>query len=585
MTSRPSQPRRSFFRKYFLALFAAVVVPLLANGGSEAWLGYRDQRARLDERLGLEARAAAGRIEGFVAGIRDQLGWMVQLPWTDGPEDQRRIDALRLLRQVPAISDLTLVDGVSRERLYVSRVGLDRINAGTDRSDDPAVEGARAARVWYGPVRYHHGSEPFMRIAVAGNRAAVGVAVAEINLKLIWDVISAIRVGDTGQAFVLDGPGRLIAHPDIGIVLRGADDPTARTLQELRAAIIGAAGRAATGTDVEGRTVMAAMAPVPGVDWTVVVEQPLVEAFGPIYAALWRTAALLLAGTALSAAFAYWLARRMTGPIRVLEEGTERIGAGQFDHRITITTGDELERLAAHFNNMAKELAVSQERSERIDRLKRFLAPQLAELVERTGESRMLEGQRTEVAVVFCDLRGFTAFSNKAEPEEIIAVLNEYYSMLGAVVTRHEGTLTSFQGDGLMIILNAPIPCPDPALRAVRMATEMQENIQPLILLWRARGYVIGFGVGVAFGAATVGQIGTGSRLEYTAIGNVVNLAARLCASAADGEILFDVAIAREVGTTLPTIALGTRPLKGYDQQVPVFAVKLPTLSPATSAA
>ena len=197
----------------------------------------------------------------------------------------------------------------------------------------------------------------------------------------------------------------------------------------------------------------------------------------------------------------------------------------------------------------------------------------------------MLEGQRTEVAVVFCDLRGFTAFSNKAEPEEIIAVLNEYYSMLGAVVTRHEGTLTSFQGDGLMIILNAPIPCPDPALRAVRMATEMQENIQPLIQRWRARGYVIGFGVGLAFGAATVGQIGTGSRLEYTAIGNVVNLAARLCASAADGEILFDVAIAREVGTTLPTIALGTRPLKGYDQQVPVFAVKLPTLSPATSAA
>ena len=476
MTSRPSQPRRSFFRKYFLALFAAVVVPLLANGGSEAWLGYRDQRAGLDERLGLEARAAAGRIEGFVAGIRDQLGWMVQLPWTDGPEDQRRIDALRLLRQVPAISDLTLVDGVSRERLYVSRVGLDRINAGTDRSDDPAVEGARAARVWYGPVRYHQGSEPFMRIAVAGNRAAVGVAVAEINLKLIWDVISAIRVGDTGQAFVLDGPGRLIAHLDIGIVLRGADDPTARTLQELRSAIIGAAGRAATGTDVEGRTVMAAMAPVPGVDWTVVVEQPLVEAFGPIYAALWRTAALLLAGTALSSALAYWLARRMTGPIRVLEEGTERIGAGQFDHRITITTGDELERLAAHFNNMAKELAVSQERSERIDRLKRFLAPQLAELVERTGESRMLEGQRTEIAVVFCDLRGFTAFSNKAEPEEIIAVLNEYYSILGAVVTRHEGTLTSFQGDGLMIILNAPIPYPDPALRAVRMATDAGEH-------------------------------------------------------------------------------------------------------------
>src|SRR5688572_10721067 len=216
----PIRTRRSLFRKYFIALFAAVAVPLLVNGASEAWFGYRDQRAQLDGLLGAEARSAAGKIGGFIDGIRDQLGWMVQLPWSAAAEERQRIDALRLLRQVPAIMSLTLVDGAGIERLHVSRVGLNRIGGGADRSGEPAVLGARAARAWYGPVTYYRGSEPFMTIAIAGNRAAVGVAVADINLKLIWDVVSAIRVGRSGQAFVLDRQGRLIAHPDISLVLR-----------------------------------------------------------------------------------------------------------------------------------------------------------------------------------------------------------------------------------------------------------------------------------------------------------------------------------------------------------------------------
>ena len=136
-----------------------------------------------------------------------------------------------------------------------------------------------------------------MTIAVAGNRSAVGVAVAEVNLKLIWEVISAIKVGRTGDAFVLDGPGRLIAHPDISLVLR-ADEAGQRPLQALRGAILDRPGEAATGRDVAGETVLAAMAPIPGVDWSVIVKQPLAEAFGPIYAALWRTAVLLVGGAA-----------------------------------------------------------------------------------------------------------------------------------------------------------------------------------------------------------------------------------------------------------------------------------------------
>ncbi|MBL0404048.1 HAMP domain-containing protein [Microvirga aerilata] len=564
---------RGLFLKYFLVLFLAVVIPLAANGLSEAWFGYRDQRTRLEQLLGVEARSAGAKIQGFLDGITNQLGWLVQLPWTGEPDERRQIDALRLLRQVPAVASLTLLDGNGRERLYVSRIGLNRTESRMDRSAEVAVAGARMNRLWYGKVGYYRDSEPYMTIALTGNRPSVGVVVAEVNLKLIWDVVAAIKIGRTGHAFVLDGPGRLVAHPDINLVLRGADEATLAPFQRIREEIRRAPADVATGRDAGGIAVAAAATPVAGPDWTVVVEQPLSEAFGPIYAALWRTFGLLLAGGAFACLLAFILARRMTEPIRLLEDGTERIGAGQFGHRIEIRTGDELERLADSFNAMAAELAVSQERQERIAKLKRFLAPQVAELVDRTGDDDVLEGRRTEVVAVFCDLRGFTPFSARAAPEEVMSVLSEYYDALGRIITRYEATLTSFSGDGLMVLVNAPVPVAEPALQAVDMAVEMQLSVQTLIAGWRRRGYRIGFGVGLALGPATVGRIGYESRFDYTAIGSVVNLAARLCASAADREILADGAVARAVDGKRAVNPMGMRPIKGYDEELLVYRV------------
>ncbi|MGO4736019.1 adenylate/guanylate cyclase domain-containing protein [Bosea sp. 2KB_26] len=572
MPHSPDAPRTSLFRKYFLALFAAVALPLLIAGGSEAWFGYHDQRARLNDLLDAEARGAAAKIQDFMEGIRDQLGWMVQLPWSENTDERRRLDALRLLRQVPAVVSLRLIDAAGKERLFVSRIGLNRVESGEDHSANPAVAGARSGRVWFGPVTFYGGSEPFMTVSVAGNRSAVGVAVAEVNLKFIWDVISAIRVGRTGEAFVLDQPGRLVAHPDISLVLR-ADEAATQPLQALRAAILARPGQAITGQDTARNSVLAAMAPIPGVDWSVIVKQPVTEAFRRINAALWRTGVLLIAGTVLAAVLAYWLTQRMVGPIRLLEEGVAQIGAGQFDHRISLGTGDEFERLATRFNEMAAELAVSQERSERISRLRRFLAPQVAELVDRTGDDSVLDGRRVEVVVVFCDLRGFTAFSAQAEPETVMSVLGEYYGAIEAVVSVHGATLMGFSGDGAMVLVNAPVSCPDPALRAVSMASDMQMSVQKHLVGWRTRGHQLGFGVGLAMGPATVGRIGSEGRLDYAAIGNVTNLASRLCASARDSEILIDRAAARAVGSSVPLVELDPRSLKGFDQPVPVFAV------------
>jgi adenylate cyclase len=390
-------------------------------------------------------------------------------------------------------------------------------------------------------------------------------------------VISAIHIGETGGAFVLDGVGQLVAHPDISLVLRGADNTATAPLRALQKAAAAQENEIVRGFDAGDRSVLAAAARIPGPNWTAFVEQPTAEAYGPIRAALWRTGLFLIAGTAFAFALAYLLALRMAGPIRQLEEGAAHIGAGRFDHQIDLRTGDDLEGLASRFNAMAGELAVSQERAERIGRLKRFLAPQIAELVENVGQENLLESHRTEVSVVFCDLRGFTAFASEFRPEEVMGLLGDYYEALGSIIMRYEATLTCFMGDGLMLLLNAPLPCPEPATRAVRMALDMQSAVQALLLRWRERGSVIGFGVGIATGTATVGRIGYEGRIDYTAIGSVVNLASRICSAASDGQVLIDPETAAAATATIGVEGLGTQQMKGFAQSVPIFAVKFAT--------
>jgi adenylate cyclase len=174
---------------------------------------------------------------------------------------------------------------------------------------------------------------------------------------------------------------------------------------------------------------------------------------------------------------------------------------------------------------------------------------------------------------VFCDLRGFTALSARATPEAVMGVLSEYYGALGGIITRYAATLTSFAGDGLMVLVNAPVAVEEPALRAVDMSLDMQSSVQTLIATWRDRGYRVGFGVGLAMGPATVGRIGYEGRFDYTAVGNVVNLAARLCASAADREILLDATVAEAVRNKRQLIQLGLRPIRGYEEELQVFSI------------
>jgi adenylate cyclase len=213
----------------------------------------------------------------------------------------------------------------------------------------------------------------------------------------------------------------------------------------------------------------------------------------------------------------------------------------------------------------------------RVGRLKRFLAPQLAELIVSQGNERVLESHRREIVVVFCDLRGYTAFTETAEPEEVLDFLRDYHGALGPLVAQFEGTLDQFSGDGIMVFFNDPVPIPDPAIRAVNMAVAMREAAGELIASWRRRrGRVLGFGAGIAQGYATLGQIGFAERSGYTAIGTVCNLAARLCAEAKDGQILLAQRVAVAVEETISVEEVGELTLRGLTQ--PTVAYNVPSV-------
>ncbi len=352
--------RGRLFRKYVGLFMAVVSAALIASGGLEIWFSYQENRDYLVRIQREQAQNAAIRIGQFVREIEGQLGWTTQLSWSAGGIDQRRFDALRLLRQVPAVTELTQLDANGREQLRVSRLAMDVIGSQTDLSREPQFTEAVARRVYYGPVTFRRDSEPYMTLAVAGNRRDAGVSVAEVNLKFIWDVVSQIQVGQAGYAYVVDAQGRLIAHPDISRVLRNTDLGRLPQVQAARRA--GAAAMSEedmVARDMDGRDVIAAAAPIPVLGWIVFVELPLREALAPIVKSATRTGILLLLGLVIAFFAGLFLVRRMVGPIRALQQGAAEIGAGQLSRRITVKTGDELEGLAQQFNDMTDRLQES----------------------------------------------------------------------------------------------------------------------------------------------------------------------------------------------------------------------------------
>jgi signal transduction histidine kinase len=391
--------RGRLFRRYFMLILALVCGALLISGGVGLYFSYQENKGALASLQHEKALAAATRIEQFVLQIEQQLAYaaMPQLG-VEGLE-QRRIEFLKLLNRAHAVTDITQIDGRGREQLSVSRLKMDETGTGRDWSNEPAFKNARAGLTWYGPVYFRKETEPYMSIAVRAGGEQGAVTVADVNLKFIWDVVTRIKVGQKGKAYVVDSTGNLVADPDIGLVLRKT---SMSHLEQVQAALKPDADDqpAMLANDLAGTRVLTAFAPIePARDqpfrgtkptplgWKVLVEQPVSEVYQALDATVVRTVALLVAGLLFSAAAAMWLARSMARPIGVLQEGAQRIGAGDLDAHIEVKTGDELESLADQFNRMTAQLRESYAGLER-------------KVEERTAELQQALEQQTAISEI-----------------------------------------------------------------------------------------------------------------------------------------------------------------------------------------
>ena len=348
-------------RRTFFIAFILVSGGLITSGAVELFFRYRESVEGIGALQREMAQGVAFKIQQFVQDIEKTLRASTQTPEivTGGLTEAYRFQLIKLLRVAPAISTATAVDTIGGEQLKVSRVQMVRPEDLGDRASDQAFVLALKGKSFFGPVYFVRHSEPYMHISVPIERFAgdvVGVLIAEVNLKYIWEVISQIKVGKTGYAYVVSREGDLIAHPDISLVLQKRN---LKGLNQVQAALANAPGPFAAQPNLAGQQVFPAYAPIPDLGWAVLVERLSNEAYAPLYGSMLRTAILLLLGLGLAVLGSYLISRRVVRPIQVLRKGAARIGAGALNHRIEIQTGDELQALAEEFNHMAGQLQES----------------------------------------------------------------------------------------------------------------------------------------------------------------------------------------------------------------------------------
>jgi signal transduction histidine kinase/CheY-like chemotaxis protein len=356
---RGDRLRGSLLRRYVLTLGGLLCGALLISACVNLAFSYRETRLLVDELQREKARSAAARIEQFLQNIEIQARTALSpgQALTGPAPDRRQIDLLRLIRSLPAVSDASWIDSTGMERARVSRIGRDLADAPVNRTADPGFLAARSGKTWFGPVEFRRDTEPHVVVMVPAARRDDGVITAAINLKFAFDVVSDIRIGRHGIAYVVDARGQLIAHPDASLVLRRTNlsgQPAVR--EALSRAPLDPAQAATFSRDARGALVLAADARVAATDWRVMVEQPADEAFASLYALLLRTVIVLALGIATAILVSRYLAGRMVAPIRTLEAGVRRFGDGHLEEKVEVRSDDELEALAEQFNAMAERL-------------------------------------------------------------------------------------------------------------------------------------------------------------------------------------------------------------------------------------
>jgi len=525
--------RFPLFVKYAVLIVAVVAGLLLASGSVHYRWALKETREHLQALQSEKASSAAAQIKQFILDIDQQLSW-VELP-PSGPSkgllQQMRIEYLKLMRQQPALTQVTWIGADGFERLAMSRIEPDRFDSRIDYSSRAGFQEAVSGRTHYGAPYFFQDSEPYM--VLSRPLRGGGVVTAEVNLKFIWDTVSRISHGNNVHAYVVDSGGALIAHPDISLVLKKVSlDGTPQALS-LKQDNSGNVGR-----NFSGEEVSFAKAAIPALGWTVFVESPWRQSQAVLDQAMLRSAFLLVAGILIAAVVSFLLARTMVKPLKALRDGASKIGGGDFDHRIMVRSGDELEVLAEQFNRMGAglkasysqlELKVAERTAElqqeqlRANQLLHNIFPEaIADELARTGKVRPVRHEA--VSILFTDFSGFTQAAATMPADRIVAELNEIFAEFDAITDRYGVEKIKTIGDAYMAAAGLPLSCHDHAQRCVRAGLAMLEFLRCRngfsAFKWSLR-------VGVHSGPVVAGVVGA-RKYAFDVWGDTVNVASRV---------------------------------------------------------
>lgn len=574
MNDLPMEPRASLRRRVLLALTAVVILAILLITAIILRFAYQTEQDVWQSRQREESRAAARAVEGLIEQVQDDL-LLIGLLERDYLIESEVLT--RIVRQNIALMEVIRLDRDGNLIVDAYHDGEAVLSNLFTIPQSTWFHLALAGQPYVSDLQISAVSEPYIILAVPASDG--GVVAARLRMGVLWEVVAGLRVGQTGQAYVVDRRGYVIAHPDREIVLANTNIARRAEIE----AMLQAPDNQWNGSyrNFEGQNVLGVSQPIAGSSWVMVSEIPQREATMTTRRALFVLGGgMLLLGLLAILVANRLMVRLIVAPLERLRDGAERVGHGDLDFQLECSSSDEISQVAAAFNDMAvrlkeREAALAEAQERLRDAFSRYVTPRLVDQVIERGVS--LGGETVEASVLFADIRGFTALAEQVSPTEAVDLLNRYFAAVEPAIAAEGGWIAGFGGDSLLAVFGAPILLSDHARHAVRAAMRIRQALAEFNTCQEQEGGpCLRVGIGITCGEMVAGSIGTPERMEYTVIGDVVNTAARLddLNKQWGTDILISEAVYKAVAVEAIAHPMPAIDVKGKSEPIRIYALE-----------